>query len=433
MLVQVGLKGIKRLSGRRPAMDVVLLLDLHHEHSAEDDNLAYALMQALERSRQSGDRFAIVVASPDRGGLLVGSDAMRYGPLQLAIKRLFGAEPNGANKSQALDLPGALTLARQLTKGGGQPEATLGTGLILLATPAASLAKDLPQLKEIAHKSALAGIATSVVALGGRVNLAEVDDLVLAGQGNRRILHGAVDALSLMDRELLSASRAVARAVRLRIRLAAKVKLVDVLGSYRLDNPAAERVRAAEQSVDRQVAHQFSIQADRGQDEEGIQIVIPTFHANADHVVLLDLVAENPGPVVDVTVRYKDMVYLKNGVARAELTIKSGEMPLGPLQKNVLKNRLGFAFAQAGQRAGGYLAAGHYPQAEAELVAMSRLLRGMRQEIPGWREDPELLQDEEILAEYLTALRLPRQAEPQRMLADSLRYVAFRKLVEVVE
>ena len=63
-----------------------------------------------------------------------------------------------------------------------------------------------------------------------------------------------------------------------------------MLGSERLDNLAATRVKAAERSLDVRISKNLGIQQDRGDDEEGIQIVIPAFHAGDSHVILLDVV-----------------------------------------------------------------------------------------------------------------------------------------------
>ena len=41
-------------------------------------------------------------------------------------------------------------------------------------------------------------------------------------------------------------------------------------------------------------------------------------------------------PIADVTVRYKDLVYLRNSVARANLTLGRDTDPPGPLERNVV-------------------------------------------------------------------------------------------------
>jgi Ca-activated chloride channel family protein len=234
----------------------------------------------------------------------------------------------------------------------------------------------------------------------------------------------------LVDRELHAASRAVARALRLRIRLAPGVKLVDVLGSRRLGEPQAQRVRETEQSIDKRLARNLGIQADRGEDEEGIQIVIPSFYAGDTHVVLLDVIAENPGAIADVTLRYKDVVYLRNGVARASLTVGSSQRVSGPLERNVLKNLVAWEFARQTRQVGRSLAAGDPQQARSQLATLRELIHGLRLEIVGWSGDPDLAADETMLGEYLTLLDSSAIGDvaQRRYLADSLRYAAFRKL-----
>jgi Ca-activated chloride channel family protein len=216
----------------------------------------------------------------------------------------------------------------------------------------------------------------------------------------------------------------------LRIRLAPGVKLVDVLGSRRLDAPQAARVREAERAIDRRLARNLGITADRGADEEGIQIVIPNFYAGDSHVVLLDVVAERPGPIADVTARYKDVVFLKNGVAHARLTIPAGERPAGPLERNVLKNLLAYELAREARRYGDYFEAGRTAEAAAMIARLKALVRGLRFEVEGWSTDGDLAADEAALAGYLRVLGSPQATDPvqRRYLADSLRYAAFSKL-----
>jgi hypothetical protein len=283
----------------------------------------------------------------------------------------------------------------------------------------------------MAHENAVAGIGLSVVAVGDGADLNAVDRLVLLGQGHRRVLAAAEDAVKLVDRELHAASRAVARAVRLRIRLAPGVELIDVLGSKNLSESAAQRVREAERSIDQRLARNIGIRADRGDDEEGIQIVIPSFFAGDSHVVLLDVVVPGPGPVADVSVRYKDLVYRRNGVTRAQLAIEDGHRGPGPLERNVLKNQLVHELARSAAAAGQQLAAGDRLSAVRTLTAARELITGMRLEIPGWDNDNEIRDDEALLAQYLTALgsRFAGAGEHQHHLADSLRYLAFRRLI----
>lgn len=424
--LQVGLKAAERQGGHRPAMNIGLVVDTRSITDANTGARIRALIAALDRVRQPEDRFSLTVAGPE-GGLLVPPEQFRHGPLRVAMDRLFGAPRDTA--SAVTDLQQALATATESVRQGDDPSAVLGSSLVMLVT-GSSLAGELPALERIAHRNAVSGVPLSVVSLAARDDLAHIDRLVAAGQGNRRVLDSAQAADALVDREIHAASRAVARALRLRIRLAPGVKLVDVLGSRRLGEPQAQRVREAEQSIDQRLSRNLGIQADRGEDEEGIQIVIPNFYAGDTHVVLLDVIAENPGAIADVTLRYKDVVYLRNGVARASMTVGGSPRLSGPLERNVLKNLVAWEFARQARRVGRALAAGDPHQARSQLATLLELIQGLRVEVAGWSSDLDLAADETMLAEYLTILDSPAVADlaQRRYLADSLRYAAFRKL-----
>jgi hypothetical protein len=209
---------------------------------------------------------------------------------------------------------------------------------------------------------------------------------------------------------------------------------VEVIGSRRLDSEAAQRVRAAERSIDQRLAQQLGIKADRGDDDDGIQIVIPTFYAGDTHVILLDVLAEHPGAVADVSVRFKDLIHLRNNVARATLSVASGERRVGPLQRNVLKNLLAWKVSSAAWRASHFLSRHEPDQARYVLAETERLLRGLRHEIEAWRNDPELLADETMLGEYVTVLNTWPVTEVGHLyLAESLQVAAVRKLKPIQE
>ena len=425
--IQVGLQGSQKRSGLRPDMNVGVVLDLRRPVDDATGAKLRALMMALARARQPGDRFSITVAGHP-GGLLVAPDAFRYGPIRVAMQSLFTT--TSGTRAPAMDLAAALHTASQSVRQGDDVSAPLGASLVLLVSTA-PFAEQRESLERMAHENAVAGIGMSVVAVGGGADLASIDRLVLLGQGHRRMLATAEDAVKLVDRELHAASRAVARAVRVRIRLAPGVELIDVLGSRSLSEQAAQRVRTAERSIDQRMARNIGIRADRGEDEEGIQIVIPSFFAGDSHAVLLDVVVPGPGAVADLSVRYKDLVYRRNGVTRARLTIEDGHRGPGPLQRNVLKNQLAYELASSAATAGQQLAARDHRGAIRTLSAARALIAGMRLEIPGWENDNELRGDEALLAQYLTVLGpgFAGAGQHQLHLADSLRYLAFRRLI----
>lgn len=423
--LEVGLQATARQGGLRPAVNLALVLDLSALPRADSGQRFRALVAALQQAHQAGDRFSIAVAGRP-GGLLVAAEDFRHGPIQLAMERLFG-QPQ-AGDGPALDLMQALAAAGDEVRARDDPGAPLGSSMVLLAT--AGLAKvDTAALEAFAHRQAVEGIPLSVALLADGVDLDPIDRLVRAGQGSRRILTGPADAADLVAGELGAVSRVVARALRLRIRLAPDVRLVEVLGSRRLDLAHADRVRQAERSIDRRMARNLGIQADRGDDEEGIQVVIPSFLAGDSHLLLLDLVADRPGFIADAQLRYKDLVHLRNGVARVRLALPDGDRPPGPLQLRVLKNRLALELATATREAARLVAAGR-PRLAAERVTRVRnLLTGMAALVPGWSLDSEIAADLALLNGYLSALQSGAHAGPgRRELADSLRYAAYRRL-----
>ena len=148
----------------------------------------------------------------------------------------------------------------------------------------------------------------------------------------------------MIEAELHSSSRAVARAARLSIRLAPGVRLIDVVGSERLDLERSQRVRDIENSMDRRLSANLGIQADRGEDEDGIQIVIPSIFSGDDVTVLVDVLVNQPGDIVSVSLRYKDLVYSRNGNLRGQLSLPAGALERGVAENAVLKNLLAQSF-----------------------------------------------------------------------------------------
>ena len=150
--------------------------------------------------------------------------------------------------------------------------------------------------------------------------------------------------------------------------------------------------------------------------------------AGESHVVLLDVVVDGPGSVADVQVRYKDLVQMSNGVARASLALADADTARqvqGPLERNLLKNLLAFEISEAARRSGRALASGDALQARAELNNALVLIAGLRERIAGWSSDAELLADEQRLARFVSEL----DAGDTDLLVAKLEYAAYRKLL----
>jgi Ca-activated chloride channel family protein len=243
-----------------------------------------------------------------------------------------------------------------------------------------------------------------MVGIGSGIAPQEINRIALAGQGNRRFLTTAADAELLVSRELTALSRVVARALRLRIKLAPGVKLLNILGSKRLDEVATKRVKEAEKSIDQRIAKNLGITADRGEDEDGVQIIIPTFFAGDAHVILMEVIVNNPGQVAEVTSKFKDLVQNNNGTARASIGLTRGTIPAGTLQLSVFKNALSYTLSERLGYAAVALQRGDQQSALQQVRYVNDLYRGLQQLIPQFMLDSDIQSDCAMLAEFEQAL-----------------------------
>lgn len=426
MLLQVGLQATSQLSGNRPAMNVGIVLDARGELSVDIQPQIQALLKAFQEAKDITDRFSLTIAGKNEE-IVVTPENFKHGYLTVTLQNLFRNDSSVSNAS----LAHAFETAVKTVTGSDDPNSPLGTSAIILIT-SQPLGEEGFQLEEMAHRSAVDGISVSTVGIGSGVDLEELNRIALAGQGNRRFLSTAQEAQELVAQEIWAASRVVARALRLRIRLAPGVKLIDVIGSKNLNEIAAQKVRKLEQSVDQRIARNLGIEADRGEDEEGIQIVIPAFYAGDSHVILLDVVAPGPGPIADVTARYKDLIYLRNGVSRANLSLENKASAFGVLEGNVFKNLLVSTLSTTLKEAGSALAQGAPAPGVMPLLRDHKLLlEGLINEVPGLARDIDIANDITMLDEYLNLLQTSIIAQEEQLdfIADSMRSAGFAKVL----
>jgi hypothetical protein len=422
MLVQVGIAGTKRHSGIRPPMKIALVLDLHGVLSAETKAEFRAVAEAFAAQKQTGDSFSVIVAGR-KGGVLIPADQFRRGSIAVLLEEALSSDSAGGEG--VLSPVTALKSAYDLLGLSNDKNAPLGSSEVLYVTAS-------PQtfyrntLASMAHEGAVAGIGLSAFGLGEGADHAELAELARAGQGSERAVEAADKASDVVARELAAAGNVVARAVRLSIRLAPGMHLVDVLGSRRLDESDSEQVRRAEQSIDQRVARTTGIASDRGKDEEGIQIVIPAFHAGDSHVILLDVVADHPGAIAEVTAKFKDLISLGNGSAQASLALPEGDPEArGGIELNVMKNYLAYRLAAALNAAGGSARAGNSAEATRLLDQYLELFGKVSETFPALRSDSEMSGDVRMLEDYRALLG--RSARP-RELGDSMQLAALRRI-----
>lgn len=419
VLMSVGLRGAAQRAGRRPALRAQVVLDLRGHLDEDGEGRVRALLSSLGRRRDGADRVGVMVAGPD-GGTRVELGTMRFGELSVALRRTFGPTPDDARPVTLREsLEDAIASVGQLDQ-----DAPLGSSMVLLVTPGLSDA-DSRELARSAHFGALAGVTTTVIGLDDRVALDSLERVALAGQGRRRVLESAGSADELVRGEITAVSRVLARAVRLRIRLAAGVQLVDVIGSRSLDEHETQRVREAERAIDQTLARRLGITSDRGDDEDGIQIVIPAFYADDAHRVLLDLLVPGPGPVADVQVRYKDLLRLGNGTLTDRLVISRGGAARGPAERAVYAAWLGHELSGALRAAASELDHGRPDSARAMLEGARMAVVTAWAQIPELASEPALTRDVSLCQRYRDALA----AQPADVMATSLRFAAHRRLL----
>lgn len=415
VLVSVGLRGAAQRSGRRPTLRAQVVLDLRQPLDAAGQARVRALLTSLSRARDGADRIGVVVAGPG-GGELLPLGRLRYGELSVALRRAF------AGTGPVTSLPSAMEQAVQSIGQLEDDASPLGTSLVLLVSPGLSDG-DAHAVARVAHTGTLAGVTTTTVGLG-TPSLPPLERVALAGHGRRRVLADASEARPLVRAELTSVSRVVARAVRVRLRLAEGVQLVDVLGSRRLDEASAQRVREAEQAVDRALAARLGITSDRGDDEDGIQIVVPAFYADDSHTILLDLVVPGPGPVLDAQVRYKDLLRLGNRALTDRVQLARGGGSPGPRERAVMTERLGWEVASALREAAAHLEAGRADLARARLAEGCDRANALRRSVPELGNEPALARDANLCDRYRAAL----VAGATDGIAGSLRFAAHRRI-----
>lgn len=301
-----------------------------------------------------------------------------------------------------------------------------GVGLVLIVTP-----DDVhdASLERAIHLGTVAGITTSAIGLGPRASLASLDEIALAGQGRRRIVLSDDDALAAVRAELGAAAELVARAVRVRVRLAEGVELVDVLGSRPLDAEESARTREVEQAIDEELARRLGILADRDEDESGVRMLIPAFYANDAHSIVLDLLVTRPGPVLDVDVALKDLVRLDNARASASLTLPHGARDTrGPRELRVLADVLAHDTALALTRASVALDRGDVAGAVRRVAEAEALAGALASEEPRLTALPAFEADRALLASFASALRA-HDPLAHASLRDALSLAASRRLL----
>jgi hypothetical protein len=427
IMLQVGLKGASRQAGRRAAINSAVVVDLRQVPDERQRRVIWTIVDAIAAQQQAGDRHRLVVAGV--------ADNMRVKPGQfdqVTVRRelvaaLQRVEETGSKGS----LAAALDAAYESVATESADDAPLGANMVMLIS-AASLESELDRMQSRVQQEALLGIHFVALGVGAQADMSSLGKLAYTGQGRRRLIVDAKNARLAVEDELRAGGRVVARALRLRIRLAAGVKLVEVLGSHPLTAGQSEHERKVEQAIDKRIAKTLGIDSDRGRDEDGIQIIIPAYYADDDHVILLDVVVPGPGKLADVRVRYKDLIGMRNSVARSSLSLDAGQDANVPLSLNVRKNVIAYRISQALLRAAELVEASRAEEAEKVLALAAGQVALLKRTSAALGNDRELSEDASMLADYRQVLhdRASWQDDPDTKihLVYSLAYAGKAKL-----
>ncbi|MCA9539343.1 MAG: hypothetical protein KC620_10680 [Myxococcales bacterium] len=376
VFLQVGLQGSRRFGWRRPPLDVALVVDRPVLEGGTEALLETAT--ALTRRLGPQDRLAVFLAGAQPVELTPPSPLR---DLRLSLGRQIETlEPPPAGG--AGDLAAAMAAAgAALQRAAGDQARIPGTQTVLLLTRGGDDGR-IGLASQAAHGLTVQGAVTSVIALDDTRGWWSTAS---AGHGNfHRAVEGQIAAT--VEEELSSISKVIARLLRINVRLAPHVEAIRIVGSRLLEQTEVAQVKAREEATDRNLSKTLGVAADRGDDDDGLQTVIPYFYGGDAHVILIELWVEKPGPVADVSLKYKDMVELTNATARASAELSSVPRPPTPAERMVRRNVRGFKLAEALDQAAASAAAADargalQALAQADTLAAGtdrRLVAGLR-------------------------------------------------------
>ncbi len=398
--LQVGIQAIEGEAPRRPPLNIALVIDRSGSMGDEQklENAKAAAEQLVDRLRPT-DTFA-VIAFDDQAQVLLPSEPVGH---SRGVKaRIAALAPGGGT-----NIYEGLTLGYREARKHAAPEVM--SRVILLSDGQVTAGVNDPRaFDRLVSVNADQDIQTTSIGLGMEFN----EDLMLAiarqGRGSYHFIRSGDDTQRVFAKELEDLTHVVAKAVKLRIRLADGVGLVRVLGAAQLDADQTRQVKAQEKRIDRHVYEELGIAANRQQDrdEPGIKLLIPAFYRGDSHVVMLE-VAVPPGqgarPVADVYLKYKDLVTMANREARATAAITytdSRPEMVASVNRGVKKNLLGFQTGEALQEAAALMQQGRAADAVRRIDDRMVVLGVAAKE---W-QDRDLDRDGRLLDRYKTVL-----------------------------
>jgi len=362
VLLQVGLQGSKRFGWRRPPLDVVLVLDAPLMQGSL--RAARGMIRAAISRLGVQDRLGIVGVAAS-GGVEIVAPVQRVRDLELGLDRMLDGLPRIGGAGSGTPSRALATSGELLRRAAADATQVPGTQTVWLVT-AGTNPRRVRAASQAADALTRAGVVTSVIEMGAAAGRAGAWWQVASkGHGNyHRPQRGkAAEAIS---QELDALSKVVARLLRVNVRMAKGVGAIRVIGSRVLDPDEVKQLKAREKAVDIALSKTMGVKADRGDDDDGIQTNIPYFYGGDSHVILVELWVEKPGAVADITIKYKDMVNLKNATAQTSVAIHGTPRGQSP-NLAVARNFASFSLAERLIKAGYKVKHGRSAQARTLL------------------------------------------------------------------
>ena len=424
--LQVGIQAANRELPKRPAVQLVLVVDTSGSMERER-KMEFALLAAsqLVDALLPTDQLAIITYDDNPNIVLPLAPRGDGGAARAAIVTSFVA-------GGSTNISGALDLAYAHLSPQRDPDAISRVVLLSDGNPTAGIT-DPSHIRKLAYDAFQDGLQTTTLGVGLDFNSDLMMTIAREGKGNYHFVKDGGAIAGVLDEELDQLTHVVAQAVRLRIELPDNVGLVRVLGAEVLDETASQQVRTEERNLDRRISEELGIAENRvNQKDEGLKLVVPSFHMGKHHIVMLELdvpAGTDPIDVATVEVKYKDLLSRTNREETLTATVQraaSKSEAVSSLDSTVKKNLLGFQTGEALLRAGQFVDRGYIDAATKEIDDQMALL-GVAAD--RWR-DSDLERDAELLGAYKEVIAAQRGGglgpQARQYLSRALSYSGYK-------
>ncbi len=395
VFLQLGIQAATREMPRRPSLNIALVIDRSGSMGSDGKmkEARNAALKFIDRLRDDDD--VVVIAYDDRIETPCGGDVKCDRESTKAYIRSLDARGS-------TNIHGALDRAYRMVADRSAPGKLNTVILISDGMPTAGIT-DEASIVNLARIAAENNISTTSVGMGLEYNDKLMMHLASQGQGHYHFVKNASSMETILKEEFDSLNRVVARALRLKIKLADDVVLKRVLGSRALDWKQTAQVRSEERHLDDKLYRELGIKKDRQEDDhEGIRMLIPYFFSGDSHVVMLHLYlppGTNPERIAEVTLKYKDMLHSKNNMAEKEVVVsraKDVDQMVKSINRKVKKNLLGFRAGETLMTVAQMINNGQEQRAAQMIGDQAEMFRQAGQR---WSDD-DLLKDARLLDQY---------------------------------